>query len=344
MVEKLDFATGFLYRITNGPCRVEIVPWGASVRSLTVPDRAGRPVDVALGYDAPEDYRDRDAALGAVVGRYANRISGASFTLNGKKYPLFANEGPNTLHGGKLGFHRRLWDLEPLGDNSVRCAIDSPDGDEGFPGAVHVEVTYTLSHGALTIEYLARSDADTVLNLTNHTYFNLAGHDGGTVEDHIVTLAASRFTPADAGNIPTGELRPVAGTPWDLREETRLGDRLGCPELEPTRGYDQNFVLDAGVGPAGRVSCPRTGVTMELFTDREGVQLYTAGWLDGRRGKGGTGYGPSAGLCLETQHFPDAVNKLHFPSPILRAGETFRSRTTYRFTVCQQRRQAAFVE
>lgn len=330
MVEKRPFGDSFLCRITDGPCWAEIVPQGASLRSLAVPDRAGRPVDVVLGYDTPGEYRERDACFGAIVGRYANRISGARFTLGGRTFPLEANEGENTLHGGSRGYQNRLWDLEPRGERSVVCTLLSPDGDQGFPGNLRVTVTYTLRDGALSIAYEAVSDADTVLNLTNHAYFNLAGE--GDVGDHVLTLAASRYTPAGPGNIPTGELLDVAGTAWDLRRPTPLGDRLAHPALAASRGYDQNLVLD-GSSPAAVVFCPRTGIEMTMDTDREGVQLYTAGWLDGRGGKGGRTYGPAAGLCLETQHFPDAVNKPAFPSPVLRAGETFRSETVYRFAV-----------
>ncbi len=333
MVEKLPFGDSFLCRVTDGPYSVDIIPYGAAVQALRVPDRQGNIVDVALGYDTPEEYAAQDACLGAVIGRYANRISNASFSLDGKTISLFANEGKNTLHGGKNGFHQRLWELSfaPEG-HTVTCTLHSPDGDQGFPGNLDVEVRYTLKNAALTVHYAAVCDQDTALNLTNHTYFNLAGHGAGTVHDHLITLAAGRFTPADSSNIPTGELREVTGTPWDLRRPTQLGPRLDAPELAPSRGFDQNFVLD-GVSPAATVLCPSTGIRMTMETDREGVQLYTAGWLTPRPGKGGAQYGPSQGLCLETQHFPDAVNKPAFPSPFLKAGEPFESETIFRFSV-----------
>lgn len=332
MVEKLPFGSSFLCRITDGPCSVDIIPYGAAVQSLRVPDRQGNVVDVALGYDTPEEYASQDACLGAVIGRYANRISNAAFSFNGKVISLFANEGMNTLHGGENGFHQRLWQLsfEPNG-HTVTCKLHSQDGDQGFPGNLDVEVRYTLENAALTIQYTARCDQDTALNLTNHTYFNLAGHSAGTVHDHLISVAAERYTPADSGNIPTGELRDVSGTPWDLRQPTLLGPRLAAPELASSRGFDQNFVLD-GSGPAATVLCPATGIQMTMETDREGVQLYTAGWLTQRPGKGGAVYGPSQGLCLETQHFPDAVNKVNFPSPFLKAGELFESVTVFRFS------------
>ncbi len=333
MVQRTPFDREYLYRLVDGRTSVDIVPWGGSIRAIRVPDRAGRLVDVCLGYDTPEEYRTMGGALGALVGPYANRISTAAFTLGGKTCRLVANEGENTLHSGPAGFHHGIWKLSMAGENSLLCVMEAADGEGGFPGSRRVEVTYPLADGALTIDYKATSDADTVFNLTNHAYFNLAGAGEGSVEDHIITMAAEAFTPAEPDNVPTGELRPVAGTPWDLRRPTRLGDVLKAPELVPTGGFDQNFVLDpARSGPAAVVTCPRTGITMTVETDMEGVQLYSAGTMSQRTGKGGKTYLPIGGLCLETQHFPDAVNKPAFPSPVVKAGETFRSRTVYRFT------------
>lgn len=333
MLQRVPFEGEFLCRITDGKTSVDIVPWGGSIRSIRVPDRTGKLVDVCLGYDTPGEYQTMGGALGALVGPYANRISGAAFTLNGQTFHLFANEGANTLHSGKVGFHHKKWELSEAGENSLLCVIEANHGEGGFPGNRRVEVTYTWQDGALTIDYRAVSDADTVFNLTNHAYFNLAGAGEGTVEDHLISIAADAFTPAGGDNVPTGELRDVAGTPWDLRKPTRLGDVLGAPELESTKGFDQNFVLNRErTGPVARVTCPRTGITMTMETDMEGVQLYSAGTMSQRTGKEGRTYLPTGGLCLETQHFPDAVNKPAFPSPVVRAGETFRSRTVYRFT------------
>ncbi len=330
MVERITLDKGeLMFRITDGACAAEILSYGATLRSLRVPGRGGRTVDVVLGYDTPEEYRSHGDFLGATIGRYGNRIAGARFTLNGTEYSLFPNEGKNTLHGGKEGFDKKEWSLSARGENSVLCVLDSPDGEEGFPGSLHVEVTYTLKDGALSIGYCAVCDKDTVLSLTNHSYFNLAGE--GTVDDHVITLRASRFTPVDAALIPTGELGDVTGTALDLRRPTVLGDRFPLPELAPTNGFDHNFALDTPQFAA--VTCPRTGITMEVSTDLEGSQLYTAGALAPRTGKGGAGYGPHSGLCLETQHFPDAINQPAFPSPILRAGEEFHSVTTYAFGV-----------
>lgn len=330
MVERITSEKGeLMFRITDGACVAEILSYGAALRSLWVPDRDGRAVDVVLGYDAPEDYRSHGDFLGATIGRYGNRIAGAKFILNGTEYSLFPNEGKNTLHGGKEGFDKKEWTLSAQGENSVLCVLDSPDGEEGFPGSLHVEVTYTLKDRALSIDYQARSDKDTVLNLTNHSYFNLAGE--GTVNDHVITLLASRFTPVDAALIPTGELRDVTKTALDLRRPTVLGERFPLPELAATNGFDHNFVLDTP--HFSTVTCPRTGIIMTVSTDLEGVQLYTAGALAPRTGKGGAAYGVHSGLCLETQHFPDAVNQPAFPSPILREGEAFHSVTTYAFGV-----------
>lgn len=328
----LEGAPVALLTITNGEMEVELISFGAAVRSIRVPDRNDNPVDVCLGYDTPTEYRDQGGCLGASLGRYANRIGGAAFTLMGKRYPLFANEGSNTLHGGKEGFHKKLW-AYACEENSVTFSYDSPDGEEGFPGKLHVEVMYTVENGTLTIRYQAVSDRDTVLNLTNHTYFNLAGHDGGRVDDHELTVRAGCYTPADSGNIPTGEIASVAGTPLDLRHGAVLGERLDDPFLAAGRGYDQNFVLDEGTEPAAELYCPRTGIAMEMTTTMEGMQLYTAGHLSRRLGKGGAVYDIAHGVCLETQHFPDAVNHENFPTPILRAGETLRQQTAYRFFV-----------
>ena len=244
---------------------------------------------------------------------------------------MTANEGTNSLHGGAEGFHQKLWRFACRG-NSVAFSLESPDGEEGFPGNLRVEVTYTLENAALTIDYRAVSDKTTVVNLTNHTYFNLAGHDSGPVDGQILTLVADRYTPCGPGNIPTGVLASVAGTPLDLRSPARLGDRLDHPFLAGTRGFDHNFVLRSpATGPAAVLSSPETGVALELETTLPGVQVYTAGFLGERRGKGGALYGPRHAVCLETQYFPDSVNQPSFPSPVLRAGETYRQRTVYRF-------------
>lgn len=321
-----------LLTLSDGPVSVELIPLGAAVRAIRVPDREGRTVDVCLGYDTPAEYRDWNSALGGTLGRCANRIGGARFTVGGTEYRLTANEGANTLHGGAEGFHKKLWSYD-AGEDSVTFSLDSPDGDEGFPGNLRVEVTYTLRGGVLTLAYRASCDRDTVVNLSNHTYFNLAGHDAGSIAGHRVTLGAGRYTPSGAGNVPTGEIAAVEGTPLDLRRGAPLEERLGDPFLAATRGYDHNFALDGGELAAAEVCCPATGIALEVRTTLEGMQFYTSGFLTDRPGKGGARYGRASGLCLETQHFPDAVNHPDFPSPVLRAGEEYRQTTSWRFFV-----------
>lgn len=311
---------------------VELISLGAAIRAIRVPDRNGASTDVCLGYETPEEYASQDSCLGGTIGRCANRIGGARFAIGGREYRLTSNEGRNTLHGGAVGFHQKLWDCACGGD-FVTFSLTSPDGEEGFPGNLRVEVTYTLQDGTLTIDYRAESDADTVVNLTNHAYFNLAGHDGGPVTDHVLTVRADRYTPSDSGNIPTGELAPVDGTPLDLRTPAVLGERLRDPFLAASRGYDHNFVLNGGGAWAAGLFCPRTGIALEMSTTLEGMQLYTAGWLTERPGKCGARYAPAHAVCLEAQHFPDAVNHENFPSPILRAGAAYHEVITYRFFV-----------
>lgn len=321
-----------LIRLVEGDIRVELLPFGAAIRAISVPDRQGRPTDVCLGYDRLEDYRDYDACFGGTIGRCANRIGGAAFTLNGRTYHLTANEGRNQLHGGKVGFHKKLWRFT-CAPGAVTFLLNSPDGEEGFPGNLHAEVTYSLSGDTLTVDYRALSDADTVVNLTNHAYFNLAGHDGGPVADHQLTVRAAAYTPAGAGNIPTGEILPVEGTPLDLRTGAVLGERLDDAFLAASRGYDHNYVLDRGAAPAAELWCPRTGIGLALDTTLPGMQLYTAGFLTERTGKSGAVYGPGHAVCLEPQFFPDAVNHGNFPSPVLKAGAECRQTIRYRFFV-----------
>lgn len=316
--------------LSDSAVSVELIPYGAAIRAIQVPDRDGNITDICLGYDTLEEYQHHDACFGGTIGRCANRIGGARFTISGQEYRLTANEGANQLHGGKVGFHQKLW-AYTCKENSVTFTLDSPDGEEGFPGNLHVEVTYTLENSTLTIDYRAVPDKDTVVNLTNHAYFNLAGHDGGPVRGHVLTVRAGHYTPAGPGNIPTGEILPVIGTPLDLQEGTVLGEQLADPFLASSRGYDHNFVLDRVDAPAAKLYCPRTGIALEMHTTLEGMQLYSSGFLTQRRGKNGAVYGPSHGLCLEPQHFPDAVNHVEFPSPILRAGEEYHQSIRYRF-------------
>ncbi len=316
--------------------------YGARLLSLRVPDRTGAPVEAVLGYDRMEDWAADDGFMGATIGRCANRIAGGRFELDGQTFHVPINKPPNALHGGPQGFDKAVWRAEPADGEAAALTLThaSPDGDQGFPGALRASVRYALTgDGALRLDYTAETDRATVVNLTNHAYFNLAG--GGSVLDHLLTVAADRFTPVDAALIPTGELRPVAGTPFDFREPARIGARVDEPGNEQLRiagGYDHNFVLrPAPPGQAMRFAArlqePARGLLMEVWTTEPGLQFYSGNFLDGsRRGRGGAALGHRGGLCLETQHFPDTPNRPDFPPVVLRPGGTFRSSTLYRFT------------
>ncbi len=327
------------YTLAAGELSCDIITYGGAVRALRVPARDGRTVDVLLGFDTLEDYLSHDKYLGALVGRCANRIGGASFDLNGVRYPLPANDGPNHLHGGEKGFFSRLWAVEAAGDSFLTLALDSPDGEEGYPGRLTVRVTYRLEEDGLAIAYRAQADQDTLCNLTSHAYFNLSGHDSGPVGDQTIQIFAGRYTPADAGSIPTGELASVDGTPMDLRRPVPMGEHWDddFPQLAFAGGYDRNWVLDGGedsLSVAARAYSPRTGVALEVLTDLPGVQFYSGNYLDGcPAGKGGAPYGRRWGFCLETQFFPDSPHHPNFPSAVLRAGEVWQHTTVLRFSM-----------
>jgi len=319
-----------------------VMTYGATVVSLKVRDRADRFEDVVLGFDRLETYEADTHFIGPVIGRYANRIARGRFTLHGVEYRLAINNGENHLHGGLRGFDKVVWQARPLnvrGGRAVELTYVSADGEEGYPGTLSVRVTYTLTDAdELRIDYAATSDRDTVVNLTNHSYFNLAGHGNGDILGHRLSINADRFTPTDAGSIPTGELRPVRGTPFDFTRETALGARIEQDEeqLRFGSGYDHNFVIRGRVGrlrPAARVAEPASGRVMEVWTTEPGMQLYTGNFLEGTAdGKGGKPYRRRYGFCLETQHFPDSPNHPDFPSTLLRKGARFRSTTVYKFS------------
>ncbi|MEG2204873.1 MAG: aldose epimerase family protein, partial [Oscillospiraceae bacterium] len=319
---------------------VELLSLGAAIRRLTVLDRDDRPVDVCLGYDTAEEYLEQDGHLGGVIGRYANRIGKARLSLDGAVWPLTQNEGENHLHGGRQGFDRAVW-AYAAAENSVVFSLDSPHLDEGYPGNLHVEVTYRLrDSGRLELEYRAVSDRNTVVSLTNHSYFNLSGHASGEALDHLLTLEATRYTPCGEGNIPTGELLSVAGTALDFRTAVPIGRRIGDPILASCRGYDHNYAPDGqGLRRVARLSSPVSGISMDVETDMEGLQLYTANFLSARRGKGGAAYGPHHAVCLETQCFPDAMHHPAFPSPVLRAGALYHRHTAYCFETAALRQE-----
>lgn len=333
-----------LFHLTDGAgLRVSITNYGCAITSLWTPDRAGNPADIALGYDTLEGYLGGKSYFGAIVGRVGNRIAGGSFSLNGKNYILAKNDGPNHLHGGRRGFDRTLWDAaacEAGASPALTLSTVSSDGDEGYPGNLRVAVIYTLpSAGTLQIQYRAESDQPTPLNLTNHSYFNLAGHDAAPILGHEVTILADRFTPTNATLIPTGALQKVDGTALDFRTPRIVGERIDSDDeqLRLAGGYDQNYVLaDAPrLAPvlAAQVSEPASGRRLEVLTTEPGMQFYSGNFLSGAEvGKGGAVYHHRTGFCLETQHFPDSPNQPSFPPAILRPGEVFESTTIYRFS------------
>ncbi len=318
-----------------------ILSYGGTLAALHVPDRAGKPMNVVLGFDTIGGYARSKAYFGALIGRYANRIAGGKFVLDGAVYRITANEPPNTLHGGAKGFDKVMWRIDSVIDGpepSLSLSHTSPDGDQGFPGHLNVHVRYALLADALQIDYAAATDQATVVNLTNHSYFNLSGLDDGDALSHELMIAADKFTPIDRGLIPTGELRAVAGTPFDFRAATRIGARIATADeqLAIGRGYDHYFVLRGASGdgliPAARVREPRSGRVMEVWTSEPGLQFYSGNSLDGTEaGFGGRPYRRYAGFCLETQHFPDSPNRPSFPSTVLRPGAAFSSTTLFRF-------------
>ncbi len=329
------------YTLTNRDGLVAtITDLGGHLTELHVPDRNGRTADVVLGHSALESYRDRaiNPYFGAIVGRYANRIAGGRFTLDGTPYTLDTNDGGNHLHGGVRGFDQVVWDAEPMPDDpegpALRLTCSSPDGDQGYPGRLDTTVVYTLTHdNALTIDYRATADAPTVVNLTNHSYFNLAGEASGeTVTGHVLELDADRYTVVDGTLIPTGEVAPVRGTPFDFTTPHPIGERLD--EIDGP-GHDHNFVLDGEAGVlrrAARVHHPGSGRVLEIHTTQPGVQFYDGNLLDGSIvGKGGKAYVKHYGFCLETQHFPDSPNRPDFPSTVLRPGDEYHEVTVLRF-------------
>jgi aldose 1-epimerase len=311
--------------------RATVLSYGATLQSVQVPGKDGKLVDVVLGYDSAEAYWKNGGFLGATVGRHANRIAKASFMLNGTRWQLTANENGNQLHGGNLGLDKKIWSYA-CRENMVEFSTVLEDGEEGFPGRMTVSVMFSLSDdNALRIDYSAVSDADTVANFTNHTYFNLNGHGSGPIWNHTLQIDADFFTPADAQTLPTGEIRSVAGTCLDFRKPRTIAP--GCDDaLLYGGGYDHNFCLSgSGLRRVAEARGDKTGIGMEVWTTLEGMQLYTANFLSRREGKDGKIYEPYGGFCMETQHYPDAINQPAFPSPVLRRGQEYRETTIYRF-------------
>jgi aldose 1-epimerase len=333
-----------LYTLTNkNGVEAAISAYGGAVVSLKVPDRTGKLGDIVLGYDSVEGYVTDKSYLGAIIGRYGNRIGHAQFSLEGKTYTLAKNNGENSLHGGVKGFNRVVWaakEVPSKGGQALELTYLSKDGEEGFPGNLQVRVVYTLTDSnELKIEYFATTDKKTVVNLTNHSYFNLAGPGSGDILGHQVMIEADKFTPVDSGLIPTGELRDVAGTPFDFRKATAIGARIDAndEQIKLGGGYDHNFVLRRKIGApislAARVTESTTGRVLEVWTTEPGVQFYTGNFLDGTaHGKGGIAYAKRSAFCLETQHFPDSPNQPKFPSVVLNPGERYHTTTIYKFT------------
>jgi aldose 1-epimerase len=332
----------YRWSLENGGIRMGVLSYGGIVQSLEVPDRHGRRANVSLGSDNLADYLSATTFFGALIGRYGNRIARGRFTLDGKTYQLSVNDGENSLHGGAQGFDKRIWDIEgfngPLGVGLI-LRYTSADGEMGYPGTLRATVTYTLSaHGDWRIDYEARTDKPTVVNLTSHVYYNLSGEGSGSILDHELALDAGRYTPVGAGLIPTGEIAPVSGTPFDFRRGKPIGQdiRTAHPQLLPGLGYDHNWVLDKGITHSPRHAVtlrdPASGRVMRVATTEPGVQFYAGNQLNGSLvGPLGRTYRQSDGLALETQHFPDSPNQPGFPSTVLRPGETYRSSTVYSF-------------
>ena len=329
-----------IYTLKNSKgAEARIMNYGGVLVSFKVPDKSGNMSDIVLGFDDFKGYLLPPPYFGALIGRYGNRIGHAKFSLDGKEYTLAKNDGDNTLHGGLRGFDKVLWTATPSGNSSLELKYLSKDGEEGFPGNLNVTVVYSLSDSnELKLDYTATTDKDTVLNLTNHSYWNLKGEGQGDILDHVVMIAADKFTPVDKGLIPTGQLENVAGTPFDFREPHAIGERINDQnqQLIWAKGYDQNFVLNK-VGDlntvAARVTEPTSGRVMEVLTTEPGLQFYTGNFLDGTiHGKGGAVYNKHAAFCMETQHFPDSPNKPSFPSVELKPGETYHTTTVYRFS------------
>jgi aldose 1-epimerase len=328
-----------LYTLQDGKITVRILTYGGIVQSIEAPDRHGKMADIVQGFDGLDGYvqTGNKPYMGAIIGRYANRLAGGSFKLDGKTYNVPKNDGDNALHGGIDGFNKKVWSAKEIKDG-IELTYVSPAGQEGFPGTLTTTVRYTLVGNELRIEYSATTDADTVLNLTNHSYFNLKGQGNGDILAHELKLYAHRYTPVDKNLIPTGELAPVAGTPFDFLNLTAIGQRIDADneQLKLARGYDQNWVLDSGgkkVELAAEAYEPTTGRVLEVLTDQPGIQFYTGNFLDGTvTGTAGKVYQKRYAFCLETQHYPDSPNHPAFPTTELRPGQTFHSTTIYRFS------------
>ncbi|MDB5118954.1 MAG: galactose mutarotase [Sphingobacteriales bacterium] len=339
--ETLAGKTVDLFTLKNkNNVQVAITNYGGAIVSALVPDKNGELTDVILGYKDLKGYQDGKSYFGALIGRYGNRIGKAKFSIDGKEYKLDANDGPNSLHGGKSGFNTKVFDAKQIDDQTLELTYNSPDGEGGYPGNVHAKVVYTLGDdNGLKIDYTATTDKTTVLNLTNHAYFNLSGEGSETINDHLLQINADAITAVDSTLIPTGVMQPVAGTAFDFRKPTTIGDRVDAAEeqIKMGGGYDHNFVLTKadGMRAAAVVTSPKTGIVLEVLTVEPGIQFYGGNFLNGQdhNGKGGKAYAKRSGFCLETQHFPDSPNKPAFPTTLVKAGEQYHTTTIYKFSV-----------
>ena len=325
-----------LFTIQNDKgMEIKVSDYGATLVQVRVPDKEGRLLDVVLGYDDVQGYEAGNAFFGATIGRVANRIGNGEFQLGGRTYELTRNDGQNTLHGGRDFYNKRIWKTGKTGEDHVEFLLDSPSGDQGFPGNVKISVTYTLTKdNEIKIQYRAVPDADTLINLTNHSYFNLSGHASGTVLAQEVMLYADAYARADSQSIPTGEIVPVSGTPMDFRQLKPIGAEIdeAYEALEFGKGYDHNWVLNKkGYRKAAFMRSKESGIAMEVYTDLPGLQFYTANFVDHEKGKEGAVYNMRQAACFETQYFPDAVHKDHFEGPEVKAGEIYETTTAYRF-------------
>lgn len=327
----------YTYTLSNGTITAEIITYGGILKNLYVPDKNGNATDVVLGRETLEDYLHNDGYLGALIGRHANRIAEGKFTIKGREYNVGINEGKNSLHGGNMGFDKKVWSVVEYdgAEPSIALAIVSEDGEEGFPGRLSVVVTYTITKdNALKIKYRAKSDKDTVVNMTNHAYFNLAGHDSGDISKQVLQINSAFYTPNDDECMPTGEILSVMGTPFDFRLPKPIGQDIDADfdQIQMFSGYDHNFaILGTGYRFAASASCEENGIVMEVYTDKPGMQLYTANGLNEGNYKGGARYGKHNAFCLETQYFPNGMKHTHFPSPMLGAWQEYNFTTEYRF-------------
>lgn len=330
-----------LYVLTNkNGCEMTVTNYGAKIVSLLVPDKNGAFIDVVTGHGSIKDYlNSEEPYFGAVCGRVANRIANGKFTLDGKHYTLAINNGPNSLHGGMKGFNAVVWDVKETLKNSIKLQYLSKDGEEGYPGNLTVTVTYTITNeNAVIIDYKATTDKPTILNLTNHSYFNLSGAGDPSINDHILTINANKYLPTDATAIPYGDAEPVEGTPMDFTKPYAIGERINddFQQLHYGKGYDHTYVLNKKYENefsfGARCESPKTGIVMEVHTTEPGMQLYTGNWMtDKLTGKNGAKYPERSAVCFETQHFPDSINKPDYPTTELHPGETFTSKTSFKF-------------